>query len=96
MFYKDEDGKYKQLKPRDKMPTVNDKTREYWKKRCITWHKPLAFARSDRQSVTGTPAAHLAYAISAPLSPAAYCGVMFTCALEIEIDDRNITLMYED
>ncbi len=43
MFYKDEDGKYRQLKPRDKMPTVNDKTREYWRKRTLTWHKSKLF-----------------------------------------------------
>jgi len=36
MFYKDENGKYRQLKPREKMPTINDKNREDWKKRTLT------------------------------------------------------------
>jgi len=51
MFYKDEDGKYRQLKPRDKMPTVNDKTREYWRKRTLTWHKSKLFF--DHEIKTG-------------------------------------------
>jgi len=36
MLYKDENGKNIQLKPREKMPTVNDKNREYWRKRTLT------------------------------------------------------------
>ena len=51
MFFKDEDGKYRQLKPRDKMPTVNDKTREYWQKRTLTWHKSRLFF--DHEIKTG-------------------------------------------
>ena len=43
MLHKDEDGKNRQLKPREKMPTINAKNREYWKKRTMTWHKKKLF-----------------------------------------------------
>jgi len=36
MFYKDENGKNRQLKPLEKMPTINDKNREYWRKRTFS------------------------------------------------------------
>jgi len=36
MLYKDENGDTRQLKPLEKMPTVNDKNREYWRKRTLT------------------------------------------------------------
>jgi len=39
MLYKDQDGNNRLLKPREKMPTINDKNREYWKKRTMTWNK---------------------------------------------------------
>ena len=51
MLYKDEDGKNRQLKPREKMPTINDKNREYWKKRNMTWHKRKLFF--DHEIKTG-------------------------------------------
>ncbi|KAG2473361.1 MAG: hypothetical protein NPMRTHETA2_1260003 [Nitrosopumilales archaeon] len=51
MLYKGEDGKYRQLKPREKMPTINDKNREYWKKRSVTWHKKKLFF--DHEIKTG-------------------------------------------
>ena len=51
MFYKDEDDKYRQLKPRDKMPGINDKNREYWKKRTMTWNKKKLFF--DHEIKTG-------------------------------------------
>jgi len=43
MIYKDEDGRTRQLRPLGKMPTVNDKTREYWRKRTLHWHKTKLF-----------------------------------------------------
>jgi len=52
MLYKDEDGKNRQLKPREKMPTINDKNREYWRKRTMTWHKQKIFF--DHEIKTGT------------------------------------------
>jgi len=51
MLYKDEDSKNRQLKPREKMPTINDKNREYWKKRTLTWHKRKLFF--DHEIKTG-------------------------------------------
>jgi len=36
MLYKDDNGITKQLKPLEKMPTINDKNREYWRKRTLT------------------------------------------------------------
>ncbi len=51
MFYKDENDKNRQLKPLEKMPTINDKNREYWKKRTLTWHKKKLFF--DHEIKTG-------------------------------------------
>ena len=51
MLYKDEDGKNRQLKPREKMPTINAKNREYWRKRTLTWHKTKLFF--DHEIKTG-------------------------------------------
>jgi len=51
MLYKDKDGKNRQLKPREKMPTINDKNREYWRKRTLTWHKKKIFF--DHEIKTG-------------------------------------------
>ena len=51
MLYKDENGKNRQLKPREKMPTINDKNQEYWKKRTMTWHKKKLFF--DHEIKTG-------------------------------------------
>jgi len=52
MLYKGEDGKNRQLKPREKMPTINDKNREFWKKRTMTWHRGKIFF--DQEIKTGT------------------------------------------
>lgn len=43
MLYKDENGDNRKLKPFEKMPTINDKNREFWKKRSMTWHKTKLF-----------------------------------------------------
>jgi len=52
MLYKDENGKNRQLKPREKMPTINDKNREFWKKRTMTWHRGKIFF--DQEIKTGS------------------------------------------
>lgn len=43
MLYKDENGKNIQLKPLEKMPTINDKNREYWRKRTLTYGRRKYF-----------------------------------------------------
>jgi len=47
MLYKDEDGKTRRLKPLEKMPTINDKNREFWKKRSMTWRRYKIFFPSE-------------------------------------------------
>jgi len=51
MFYKDENGINRIIKRLEKMPTINDKNREYWKKRCLHWHKKKLFY--DHEIKTG-------------------------------------------
>ncbi len=51
MFYKDENGIKKIIKRLEKMPGINDKNREYWKKRTQHWHKTKLFY--DHEIKTG-------------------------------------------
>jgi len=51
MYYKDENGIKKIIKRLEKMPGINDKNREYWKKRTMTWHKKKLFF--DHEIKTG-------------------------------------------
>ncbi|MEX0854374.1 MAG: hypothetical protein WD018_01240 [Nitrosopumilaceae archaeon] len=52
MLYKDENGKNIQLKPREKMPTINDENREYWRKRTLTYGRKKLFFPAEIK--TGT------------------------------------------
>jgi len=51
MYYKDENRIKKIIKRLEKMPGINDKNREYWKKRTMTWHKKKLFF--DHEIKTG-------------------------------------------
>jgi len=51
MFYKDENGIKRIIKRLEKMPTINDKNREYWKKRTFHWRKKKLFY--DHEIKTG-------------------------------------------
>jgi len=51
MYYKDDNGKNIRIRPRDKLPTINDENIEYWKKRTMTYgQKKLSF---DHEIKTG-------------------------------------------
>jgi len=51
MYYKDENGIKRIIKRLEKMPGINDKNREYWKKRTQHWHKTKLFY--DHEIKTG-------------------------------------------
>ena len=51
MSYRDENNKYRKPKQLDKAPTRNAKTRPFWAKRSLTWHKKQIFF--DQEIKTG-------------------------------------------
>jgi len=52
MSYSDENGKFRRPKRLEKLPTINDKTRDYWRNKIMTWKgKKIAFDQDIRTGI---------------------------------------------